>query len=96
MPVFSLKMAQKLPVCDQIFFLSSPFLRIFCDFFFRFFLPFLTNFDSVAFFSLKMAENGPKKDLIIKKFLLRRSRYSNDVLCAILKEFNEFWFLGLF
>ena len=57
MPVFSLKKAQKLPVCDQMYFvLSYLFLRIFCDFF----QIFLTNFDFVAFFSLKMAENGPK------------------------------------
>ena len=57
MPVFSLKMAQKLAVCDQIiFFKSYLFLRFFCDFF----QIFLTNFDFVAFFSLKMAKNGPK------------------------------------
>ena len=65
MPVFSLKKAQKLPVCDQMYFvLSYLFLRIFCDFF----QIFLKNFDFVAFFSLKMAENGPKNDLMKKKF----------------------------
>ena len=56
MPVFSLKMAQKLPVCDQIIFFKSYL--------------FLTNFDFVAFFRLKMAENGPKNDLIKKNILL--------------------------
>ena len=63
--------------------------------FFRFFSPFLKNFDFVAFFSLKMAENGPKNDLIKKNILLWRSQYCNNVMCAILKEFNEFWVWGL-
>ena len=69
MPVFSLKMAQKLPYSDQIFFKVICFSEFFVIFF-RFFLPFLTNFDFVAFFSLKMAENGPKNDLIKKNILL--------------------------
>ena len=71
MPVFSLKMAQKLSYSDQIFFILK--LSVFKNFFvifFRFFLPFLTNFDFVAFFSLKMAENGPKIDLIKKNINL--------------------------
>ena len=95
MPVFSLKMAQKLSYSDQIFFLKLSVFKNFLWFFSVFFLPFLTNFDFVSFFSLKMAENGPKIDLIKKNILLWRSQYCNNVMCAILKEFNEFWVWGL-
>ena len=57
MPVFSLKMAQKLAVCDQIiFFKSYLFLRIFCDVF----QIFLMNFDFVPFFSLKWLKTARK------------------------------------
>ena len=69
---FSLKTAVNGPLVTKNNYLQNNLFKNFCDFV-RFFRPFLTNFDFVAFFRLKMAENGPKNDLIKKNILLSRS-----------------------